>query len=359
MGISVLKRAAAVGAVMCLALTSTGCKNLLKKRLGADAGASSSTGSGAATPADLADEQLQDKLDEYIKCLNSLSSPINQARRRYLSYVPKTGPTGRETQVELMKLQIGATASCTVGVTKAKPMPPSDPKLEGAGSEFASAAADADRLLNENSTYYELRLFKDDKWAKGKTVHPTLMAAFDRFRKADNALHDTLDGITKPLAQRTLARIEREDGKKFRYGRKKVLVTARELIDASDPSGDDEDVDPTLYAASYTSMEKAIDELTAYGTLHKSDLSKQGNPAWPMAESNYDMFVKAAQDYKVAAKNYWRCLQDAPAKAKTPSGKIDLHKLGTCSGQPAWRLGEEAIKNYNEFIRTSNSHQFP
>jgi hypothetical protein len=350
----------AVGLLACSVWTA-GCKNLLKKRLGADAGATSSAAAAADAPKgqDLADEQLQDKLDEYIKCLNSLSSPIHKSRQRYLSYIPKTGPTGREQHAELVKLEVGASASCATGIAKSKTMPPSDTKLESAGLEFSQSASEIDRLTNEAETYFDLRLFRSDKWAKGKEMHPQLMTAWSRFSKADKDLHDALDGITKPLSQRTLARIEREDGKKFRYGRKKVLITARELVDASDPVGEDDDLDPGLYAASYSELEKAIDELTTYGSVHKAELSKQGNPSWPLAAPNYDQFVRAASEYKDASKGYWRCLQDAPAKAKTSSGKIDLHKLGSCGGRPAWKAGDEAIKKYNEFIRASNSHQFP
>ncbi len=359
MGTSVAGRVLSVGMLVAIAATGTGCKNLLKKKSGADAGGPSITTASQSSPQDLADEQLQEKLDEYIKCLNSLSSSIHQSRHRYLTYVPKSGPTGRESMADVYKLPTNAAANCSMGITRSKTMAPSEPKLESAGSEFSLAATDIDRLINEMDTYYELRLFRDDKWAKGKAMHPRLMAAWDRFSKADKSLHDTLDGITKPLAQRVLGRIEREDGKKFRYGRKKVLITARELVEASDPVGEDDDVDPNLYTASYTELEKGLDELTSYGSMHMAELNKQGNPAWPLAESNYRQFVKEANDFKQAAKDYWRCLQDAPPKAKTPSGKIDLDKLGMCGGVPAWKKGDEVIKQYNEFIRTSNAHQFP
>ncbi|MDF2695678.1 MAG: putative lipoprotein [Labilithrix sp.] len=351
-----LGRVVATCVLLGIALTATGCKKLLMKKSGADAGVSTTA---AVTGQDLADEQLQEKIDEYIKCLNSLSSSIHQSRHRYLTFVPRTGPTGKEATADLYRLSVGAASSCSSGITRSKVMPPSDPKLESAGSEFSLAATDIDHLMTEMDTYYELRLFRDDKWAKGKAMHPRLMAAWERFSKADTNLHNTLDGITKPLAQRVLARIDREDGKKFRYSRKKVLINARELVEASDPVGDDDDVDPSLYTASYTELEKALDELVAYGSVHKAELANANNPAFPMAESNYTQFVKEAGDFKKAAKDYWRCLQDAPPKAKTPSGKIDLDKLGMCGSSPAWKQADEVIKQYNEFIRTSNAHQFP
>lgn len=338
---------------------TSGCKKMLAGLKKKDAGATASAG-GAVTGQDDADEQLQEKLDEYIKCLNSLGSAIHQSRARYFTYIPKTGPTGREGYADLYRLPAGATANCSAGVARSKNMPPSDPKLENAGTEFAAAASDIDRLIIEADRYYENKDFRDDKWAKGKLMHPRLMAAWSRFSKADKELHDTLDGITKPLAQRTLARIEREEGKKFRYHRKHVLITSREMVEASDPVGEDDDIDFNLYGAAYTNFEKALDELEAYGSLHKADLSNQQlAPSWPMAGGNYDSFVKESNDFKKAAKEFWRCLRDAPAKAKTPSGKIDPDKLGNCNGSPAWKTADEVVKQYNEFIRTSNNHPFP
>jgi hypothetical protein len=355
---SVVGRLVATCLLASLAVTTSGCKSLLKKKSGMDAGAGKTAAS--LTGQDLADEQLQEKLDEYIKCLNSLASPIHQSRHRYLTYIPRTGPTGREQFADLYRLAPGATTNCSAGVSRAQMMPPPEAKLESAGREFSLAASDIDRLMNEMDTYYELKLFRDDRWAKGKAMHPRLMIAWDRFSRADKAMHDTLDGITKPLAQRVLSRIEREDGKKFRYGRKKTLITARELVESSDPIGDDDDIDFNLYQAAYVDFEKALDELIAYGSMHRIELGSQANaPNWPMAESNYNAFIKEANDFKRSAKDFWTCLRDAPPKARTPSGKIDMDKLATCGGIPSWKTGDNVIKEYNEFIRTSNGQQFP
>lgn len=354
----VMCRSAAACLLITLATTTLGCKSLLKKRFGgtADAGLTAAT---TPTVEDSADEQLLEKLDDYIKCLNSLSSAIHQSRHRYLTYIPRSGPTGREQVADLYRLPAGAASNCSAGMERSKTIPPSEPKLEAAGSEFSLAALEIDRLTSEMDSYYELKSFREDKWAKGKLMHPRLMGAWDRFSKADRELHDTLDGITKPLAQRVLARIEREDGKRFRYGRKKVLITARELVESSDPIGDDDDIDPARYSSAYTEFEKSLEELVTYGSAHKAELANATNPSFPMSESNYTQFVKEAGDFKKAAKNFWRCLQDAPAKAKTPSGKVDMDKMGNCTDGPAWKQGDRVIKEYNDFVRTSNARQFP
>jgi hypothetical protein len=240
---------------------------------------------------------------------------------RYLTYIPRTGPTGREQNADLCRLPVGATETCSAGITRAKTMPPENAPLEQAGSEFSLAASEIDRLIDEMDTYYESKLFKDDKWAKGKAMHPRLMAAWDRFSTADRNLHDTLDGITKPLAQRVLARLEREAGKKFRYHRKKVLITARELVESSDPIGEDDDIDFARFSNPYTEFDKALDDLMTYGSMNKAELNQQQTaPNWPRAASNYDAFVKDAGDFKKAAKEFWRCLRDAPEKAKLLAG---------------------------------------
>jgi hypothetical protein len=33
--------------------------------------------------------------------------------------------------------------------------------------------------------------------------------------------------------------------------------------------------------------------------------------------------------------------------------------MGNCADGPAWKQGDKVIKEYNEFIRTSNTHPFP
>jgi len=345
-------------ALMLGAITgTTGCKKLLKGKKDAGAGGTTTTGGTAGTPQDDADEQMLVKIDAYIDCLNSLSSQAHMARSRYFQWVnPKTGPTGNERFVYgIYEIPKNEAEECRAAVTKANALPPRDAKLEGAGEEFARAILTLDALVDDAHKYYEDKNYRDDKWAKGKALHPQLMAAFSTFSKADSALHSTLDGVTKPLSQRTLQRIEREEGKKFRYHRKHALISARELVESGDPVGEDDDLDLPLMEAAFNEFDKALTELETYGTAHKKDLEGQQNPSWPMASSNYDWFLRAGNDYRKKSKEYVRCLRAAPAKAKSASGKIDPDKMPPCpDGRP-----KDVVAKYNEFIKTSNAHQFP
>jgi hypothetical protein len=309
---------ALLGALTLGAMTGTlGCKKLLKGRK-TSTSAPTATATNTNTPQDDADEAMQEKLDGYIICLNTLSSPVHATRSRYFSWVnPKTGPTGQERVVlGLFDLPNDKVTKCTQGLAKSNALPPKDAKLEAAGSDFARTVTELDVIIDEIFPYYESKGFQSDKFAKAKAVHPRLIAAFNAFSRADSNLHSTLDGITKPLAQRALARIEREEGKKFRFHRKHVLLTARELVEAGDPVGEDDNVDFALYNASFGELDSALNDLQTFGLLHKNELDAQSNPA---------------------------------------NGKVDTDKMGPCNdGRP-----RDVVQKYNDFIHTSNDHQFP
>ena len=334
-----------------------GCKKLFKKK-GPDGGVTTSIDAGTGnTPQDDADEAMQEKLEAYIVCLNTLSSPVHATRARYFSWVnPKTGPTGKEPNIYgLFDLPNDTAKKCTDGLAKSKIMDPRDAKLEAAGDDFAKAVTDLDALIDEVFTYYENKNYKDDKFAKGKAIHPKLMTAFDTFSKADNNLHATLDAITKPLAERALARIEREEGRKFRYHRKNVLLKARVLVEAGDPVGETDFVDFPLYNTSFNALDQALNDLQSYALVHKNELDAQTNPSWPLAKSNLDTFTRAADDYRKKSREYLRCLRDSPVRAKMANNKVDPDKMGPCpDGRP-----RDVVQKYNDFIHTSNDHQFP
>ena len=194
---------------------SLGCRKLLKGEK-TDASATAAAPS-PRTPQDDADEAMQDKISGYILCLNTLSAPVHATRSRYFSWVnPKTGPTGQEPVVlGLFDLPIDKVTTCSQAVAKSNALAPKEPKIEAAGTEFARTVSELDAIIDEVFTYYETKGYQIDKFAKGKATHKRLIDAFDAFSRADEKLHATLDGIAKPIAQRTLARIEREEGKGF------------------------------------------------------------------------------------------------------------------------------------------------
>lgn len=346
---------------------ASGCKKLLGK-LTKDAGGDTSvsgdgtgedgepTASGSELDDDDDDSKMLKKIDSYIDCLNSLSSQAHSARSRYLQWVKAdVGPTGKERVVYgIYEIPKNEAEECRAAVTKANQLPPNDEKLEKAAENFATAIVELDEIVDEAHEYYDHKNYRDDKWAKGKEMHPKLMTAFKKFGSANAELHQTLDAITKPLAKRTLARIERIEGKKFRYHRKAVLNSARDLVEAGDPVGDDDDVDAELVQSAFGEFDKALEGLKTYGDANANDLEGRNNPSWPLAKSNYTSFVSAAASYSKKAKEYVRCLRDAKPPARGANGKVDPDRISCPDGRP-----RDVIKEYNNFITSSNRAQFP
>jgi tetratricopeptide (TPR) repeat protein len=265
--------------------------------------------------------------------------------------MPASGPTGKETLAYINTLSKGDAAKCATNLAKAKTKQPSHPQLEQAGEAFAQATMQIDKISNELHDYFDKKNFLDDKWAKGKALHPQLIEAFKAFGKADDALHNVLDGITKPLHQRELAKIEKEDGKKFLYHRLHVLNTARDFVDTAD----DPEIDFNHFTAARTDFQKALADLTAYGEAHRADLNTK-----MAGEIHYDSFLRAANDYDKAQTTFWRCLRDAPAESKVASGKIAVEKATIkCEKSIIDGTVDEAVlKKYNKFIGEANRSQF-
>jgi len=346
-----LKRYVPLIVVLSLLLSTTGCKKLIKSLKGGDGGDAPIT-STTTDP----DEQLEEKVQEYIDCLNALSSDIHQTETRYFSWAPRGALTGKERYVYGL-YKIDSTAECTASAQKGAQLPPKDPKLEAAGSDFAAKAAVLEPLIKQAYDYYEQKNYKDDAFAKGKSIHTQLVAAFEAFDKADDTLHDTVDAITRPLQVRALARIEKEDGRKFYYHRKNTLIQARATIESAAPARDGM-VDFNAFATAQTAFEKAFADLKDYGTAHRAELSSNAAvrpPHWPVAESHFDSFIRSAETYAKKSKGFFRCLRDAPAKAKGKDGKVNPDLLPRCDDGN----GKEVLKAYNDFIRTSNNNLFP
>jgi Protein of unknown function (DUF3829) len=348
------------GALLGVVGATSGCKKLFKGKK-YDAGLDPQTSStSASSTTDDPDDKVQDKVNEYIRCQNATSSAAWNSQRRYNSRIKKTGPTGSETFAYAATLPKDSITLCQTNTAKGKALTPRDAKLEAAGDAYLKAVLDVDGLMNQIYPYFENKDFRDDKWAKGKALHPQIMASFKAFAAADNELHAVLAGITKPLSQRTLARIEKEDGKKFYWNRLNTLNMAREVLEATNPPGEDDDIDLSLYTSALADYEKALDDLAGYGSGHKADLNDQKRaPSWPLAARNYDEFVKSATELRKSAKDFFRCVRDAPAGAKRPNGKVAVEKIKSCVEGKPFEVQDKVFAKYNEFIRTSNQYRFP
>src|SRR5688572_13710831 len=198
---------------LCLAFAALpGCDKIVEAlNEGAQAAAGAAEGGDGAMSED---DKLGAKLDPYINCINSYSRPVHNAADRYFDWVqdPKVGPTGKETNIYGL-YEVSDIAACVDGVKTAAEAEPEDAELEAAAQAFADSLSEAATVVNEAHKYYDEKNFKDDAFAKGKELHPKLMAAFEKFDAADVKLRELVGSKNDALQERELARIEKEMGK--------------------------------------------------------------------------------------------------------------------------------------------------
>ncbi len=181
---------------------------------------------------------LTAKLNAYVGCINRLSARAYQSRSRYFSWVGKKGPTGRE-RIIYGTYTIYDTSDCKKNVEKANAMEPRDAALEAAATAYAEAVGKLAPLLKEADDYYTQQDYKDDRMRKGKDLHPRLVAAWNAFAHADQALRGAVETIQDRRAAAKLAEIEKSDGRKSRYYVQATMIQAKRLLRAENAARPD------------------------------------------------------------------------------------------------------------------------
>ena len=192
----------------------------------------------AAQPAVAQTPPAVEKMNAYVGCINRLSARSYQSRSRYFSWAAKSGPTGRE-RIIYGTYTIYDTTDCVNNVDKANALEPHDAELEAAASAYAKAVARLEPLLKEADDYYEQQDYKDDKMAKGKALHPLLVAAWDAFESADKTLRGGVEAINDKRAVEKLAAIEQSEGKQARYHVEALMIQAKRVLRAEDAAKPD------------------------------------------------------------------------------------------------------------------------
>ncbi len=321
-------------------VATTGCKRIVSEVLKRQAAKHGVSTAAPASSSEAADDAMGDKLNAYIHCINNVSSRLHDSERRYFSWVDeKKGPTGKERNIYGL-FKINDPAMCVSEVTKAKTQPPSLPKLEKAGDEFVDVAKKAYPLLKEANDYYDQKDYKDDKMAKGKELHPKLVALFDEFDKADKDMRDQVHTLNRQLKERTLAKLLQTEGRKIPYLRGHVMLLAQEVLNLGDVK-ELKDIDLAKFTAKINEYETAVNELSAYVDGHKAEADN-----FMMLSS----LVSESKDYLTAAKELMRRVRD-----KTPYSTGEKMNLG---GSSEWMVNGspgKLLHTYNDLVSRSNS----
>ena len=269
-------------------------------------------------------QPLTEKLNAYVGCINRLSERSFDSRERYFSWVGKKGPTGKE-RIIYGTYTIYDTSDCKRDVEKANATEPHDAELEAAASAYVEAVTTLEPLLKEADDYYEQENYKDDKMAKGKALHPRLVAAWDAFAAADGKLRAGVETLQDKRAAENLAEIEKTDGRKARYHIEALMMQAKRVMRTETASPPD----VAKISAAVSDYEAITKATEAFGD---------------------SSFVNDAKSFLVTAKQLMRRIRD-----KVPYSSGDKMMLG--SGGGGWMVEgspPRLMRDYNSLVDSYN-----
>jgi hypothetical protein len=273
-----------------------------------------------------------EKLNAYVGCINRLSERSYSSRSRYFSWAAPSGPTGRE-RIIYGTYTIYDTSGCIKNVENANTLEPRDAALEAAATAYAKAVAKLEPLLKEADDYYSQQDYKDDKMAKGKALHPMLVAAWDAFASADKNLRSGVEAINDRRALEKLAAIEQSEGKQARYHVEALMIQAKRVLRAQDKDKPDL-AEITQALNDYESAVKGAEQFSGSGS-----------------DANIgSMFVSNAKSFLVTAKALMRRIRD-----KVPYSSGDRMMLSNAgSGWMVEGSPPRLTRDYNQLIDAYN-----
>ena len=273
---------------------------------------------------------LTEKINAYVGCINRLSERSYASRRRYFEWVGKDGPTGKE-RIIYGTYTIYDTSGCRKAVEKANTLEPRDAALEAAASAYADAVGKLEPLLKEADDYYQQQDYKDDKMAKGRAMHPRLVAAWDAFAAADASLRNGVEAINDRRAAESLAEVEQKEGRKAAYHFHALMINAKRVLRTE--TSDKPDI------AAITQAVAAFEELV------KGAEGFSGDGPGKIGSS----LISSAKSFLVTSKQLMRRIRD-----KVPYSSGDQMMMG---GAGAWMVeGSPArlLRDYNQMVDSYN-----
>lgn len=288
-------------------------------------------------PAPAAALDPSDKLQAYIGCYNALDGRAHRALSRYASWVKNmdAGPTGNERIVYgLYPIDTNSVAECHRSMTETAAQKPALEALDAAAVAYANALQALDKTVSDAYTYYDRENYKDDNFAKGKELHPTLHSQGQAFQQASARFSHELDVENDKLLTAELARVEQTEGRKLTYWRMSLMAHAKQLANVAA----EEQFDANEAIKRLATYESTTDEAMRYGAANKNELPM----SWFTIEN-------AAEEFRKAAKQRVRRVRD---NVPYNEGEKMMLKPGS-----AWMVegsAEQFTKAYNSLVEASN-----
>jgi hypothetical protein len=168
--------------------------------------------------------------------------------------------------------------------------------------------------------------------AKGKALHPRLVAAWDAFAAADRKLRAGVEAINDKRAVERLVEIERSEGRNARYHVEALMIQAKRVLRAQDTAKPDL-AEITQALNDYESIVKAAERVSGADSGAKIG----------------SMFIGNAKSFLVTAKQLMRRIRD-----KVPYSSGDRMMLNAGSGWMVEGSPPRLLRDYNQLVDAYN-----
>ena len=167
--------------------------------------------------------------------------------------------------------------------------------------------------------------------AKGRALHPRLVAAWDAFASADKALRSGVEAINDRRAAERLAEIERSEGRKARYHVEALMIHAKRVLRAQDTDKPD-----------IAAMTQALNEYEAPSRrLENFRLGRRGKIG--------SFFIGNSKSFLITAKQLMRRIRD-----KVPYSQGDKMMLDGGGGWMVEGSPPRLMRDYNNWSRATS-----
>ncbi|MGH9943564.1 MAG: DUF3829 domain-containing protein [Pyrinomonadaceae bacterium] len=244
--------------------------------------------SSTITPSE--NELLGQKLEQYIGCVNSFDTTAHRSYEEYARAMGKQGPGRGRTISSLGAANDHYFDQCFEKLQKGLDVLPAVDDLDQGAQSYLAAMQKLKPVLKEANDYYKQEDYKDDEFAKGRELHGPLVAAFDEFERSSEQMRAAVDKYDTLYKERSLAEIERAEGRKLRYLTRAMMVRAKEMLRA----GDDKELTADKLQPALDAYSQSIDAAQAYFNEHKDEARNGG--CWSSLESDAKSFLKEGKE---------------------------------------------------------------
>ena len=177
--------------------------------------------------------------------------------------------------------------------------------------------------------YYTQENYKDDAFAKGKTLHQVFVKNIEAFEPVAESYHAAIQEINDKRQLEELKNIEQREGKTFKYYSLAVMISAKQIN--------------KMISQENFDAEAAMKKVAELETLvaQAKEVSK---------DSMNSLFTGAADRYQLAAKKYVRRIRD-----KVPYSDWDKETLQDAN--TSWMVQDsypQSLRAYNEMVGNYN-----